>query len=211
MIKQNKLKTLITTLLILLPSLVGVILWDKLPEVMATHFGVNNEANGFSSKAFAVFGIPLIMAALHLFCLVVTSLDPKHKNIGKKPLSMVFYIVPAISLTVMSVIYAMSLGVELNVGFICCLLVGVLFIVMGNIMPKAKQNYTFGIKLPWTLNDEDNWNKTHRLAGFLYVIAGAIIVITAFLANPIILFAVLLLALIIPVVYSYLHYKKHNK
>jgi len=211
MIKQNKLKTVISTILILLPILVGVILWDKLPEVMATHFGPNNEPDGFSSKAFAVFGIPLIMAALHLFCLFMTGLDPKNKNIGKKPLSIVFYIVPAVTLTVMSATYAISLGVKLNIGFICCLLVGIMLIVVGNILPKAKQNYTFGIKIPWTLNDEENWNKTHRLAGFLYVIAGAIMLLTAFLQNPYILLVVLVIAVVIPVGYSYIYYKKHQK
>ena len=211
MIKQNKLKTVISTIIILLPILVGVILWDKLPETIATHFGVDNAADGWSSKGFTVFGIPLIMAALHLFCLVVTSLDPKYKNIGKKPLGMVFWIIPSVSLVVMSVIYAMALGVKINVGFVVLLLMGVIFIVMGNVMPKAKQNYTFGIKIPWTLNDEDNWNKTHRLAGFCMVIAGVVTLLTAFLQTPFILIPTLILALAVPMIYSYIHYKKHNK
>ena len=211
MIKQNKLKTVISTILILLPVLVGVILWDKLPETIATHFGANNEPNGFSSKAFAVFGIPSVMAALHLVCLVITGLDPKQKNIGKKPLSLVFYIIPIISLTVMTAIYMVSLGIKVNIGFICCVLIGVLFVVMGNILPKAKQNYTFGIKLPWTLNDTENWNKTHRLAGYLFVTSGAVILATSFLANPYILITIAVLAVAIPTVYSYLYYKKHSK
>ncbi len=211
MIKQNKLKTVISTLIILLPVLAGVILWDKLPETIATHFGADNAANGWSSKGFAVFGIPLIMAALHLFCLVVTSLDPKYKNIGKKPLGMVFWIIPSVSLVVMSVIYAMALEIAIKVGFVALLLMGVLFIVMGNIMPKAKQNYTFGIKISWTLNDEDNWNKTHRIAGFTMVIAGVITILTSFLQSPYIFLPTLVLALAIPYIYSYLHYKKHKK
>ncbi len=211
MIKQNKLKTVITTLIILLPSLVGVFLWNKLPDTIATHFGVDNNANGWSSKPFAVLGIPAIMAALHLFCLVVTSLDPKYKNIGKKPLGMVFWIIPSVSLVVMSITYAMALGVKINVGFICLLLIGVLFVVIGNLLPKAKQNFTFGMKISWTLNDEDNWNKTHRLAGFTMVIAGVVTILTSFLQNPFIFFPILIVALVIPLVYSYLHYKKHKK
>ncbi|MBQ8869139.1 MAG: SdpI family protein [Oscillospiraceae bacterium] len=211
MIKQNKLKTVISTLAILLPIFVGLILWDKLPETIATHFGIDNNANGWSSKGFAVFGIPLVMAALHLFCLVVTSLDPKHKNIGKKPLGMVFWIIPSVSLVVMSVIYAMALGVNINVGFVCLLLIGALLVVMGNLLPKAKQNYTFGIKVPWALDDEDNWNKTHRLAGFCMVIAGLITLLTAFLQNPFIFFPVIAAALVVPIAYSYIHYKKHSK
>ncbi|MBQ7799714.1 MAG: SdpI family protein [Oscillospiraceae bacterium] len=211
MIRQNKLKTVVSTLAILLPILVGVILWDKLPETIATHFGADNTANGWNSKGFTVFGIPLVMAALHLFCLVVTSLDPKYKNIGKKPLGMVFWIIPSVSLVVMSVIYAMALGIKIEVGFVVLLLMGVIFIIMGNVMPKAKQNYTFGIKIPWTLNDEDNWNKTHRIAGFCMVIAGLITLVTAFLQSPFILISALILALAVPMIYSYIHYKKHKK
>ena len=211
MIKQNKLKTVISTIIILLPILVGVILWDKLPEKLATHFGVDNAADGWSSKPFAVFALPLIMAALHLFCLVITSLDPKYKNIGKKPLGMVFWIIPSVTLVVMSLTYAIGLGIKIEVGFVVLLLMGVLFIVMGNIMPKAKQNFTFGLRLSWTLNDEDNWNKTHRLAGFCMVIAGVVTLLTAFLQNPFIFFPVIAAALVIPIVYSYIHYKKHNK
>ena len=211
MIRQNKLKTVVSTLAILLPILVGVILWDKLPETIATHFGADNTANGWNSKGFTVFGIPLVMAALHLFCLVVTSLDPKYKNIGKKPLGMVFWIIPSVSLVVMSVIYAMALGIKIEVGFVVLLLMGIIFIIMGNVMPKAKQNYTFGIKIPWTLNDEDNWNKTHRIAGFCMVIAGLITLVTAFLQSPFILISALILALAVPMIYSYIHYKKHKK
>ena len=211
MIRQNKLKTVVSTLAILLPILVGVILWDKLPETIATHFGADNTANGWNSKGFTVFGIPLVMAALHLFCLVVTSLDPKYKNIGKKPLGMVFWIIPSVSLVVMSVIYAMALGIKIEVGFVVLLLMGVIFIIMGNVMPKAKQNYTFGIKIPWTLNDEDNWNKTHRIAGFCMVIAGLVTLVTAFLQSPFILISALILALAVPMIYSYIHYKKHKK
>ncbi len=211
MIKQNKLKTVISTITILLPILVGVILWDKLPDTLATHFGVDNAADGWSSKGFAVFGMPLIMAALHLFCLVVTSLDPKYKNIGKKPIGMVFWIIPSITLVVMALIYAIGLGIKIEVGFVCLLLIGVLLVVMGNVMPKLKQNYTFGIKVPWALDDEENWNKSNRLAGWCMVIAGIVTILTSFLQSPWIFFPILVLAVVTPTVYSYIYYKKHNK
>ena len=59
--------------------------------------------------------------------------------------------------------------------------IGVLFMIIGNYLPKCKQNYTMGIKLPWTLDDEENWNRTHRFAGFLWVAGGVVIAINAFL------------------------------
>ena len=211
MIKQNKFKTIISTLVTLLPILVGIILWDKLPEKVAIHYNVNNVADGWCSKAFAVFALPLFMAALHLFGLLATSLDPKYNNIGKKPISLVFWLVPSLTLVVMSLTYAIALDVKLEVGFVVLLFVGVLFIIMGNIMPKTKQNFSFGIKIPWTLNDEDNWNKTHRIAGFTMVIAGVVTILTSFLQNLFIIFAVILVMVAVPMIYSYLHYKKRSK
>lgn len=149
MLKENKWKILITTLIVLLPILVGCLLWDRLPDTIATHFGVDNEPNGFSSKAFAVFGLPGIMAALHLFCLVATAVDPKQKNIGKKALGIVFWIMPAISLIMCTMTYAIALGIKVDVGFVALMLIGLELIILGNRMPKAKQNYSFGHQDPW--------------------------------------------------------------
>lgn len=209
MLKQNKWKILITTLVILIPMLIGCLLWKQLPSAVITHWGVNNEANGFSSKAFAVFGMPAILAALHLFCIVMTAADPKQKNIGAKPLGLVFWIIPSITLLIFSIIYASAMGVQVNVGFFVILLIGVLFILLGNLLPKTKQNYTFGLKLPWTLNNPENWQHTHRFAGWCMVLAGIIIMLTAYWHNPWIFFGILLLAVLAPVVYSFIYYKRH--
>ena len=86
--KINKKLLVITTIIILLPIIIGLLFWEQLPETIATHWGTDNEPNGFNSKAMTVFGIPGIMAALHIFCLVVTYADPKKRNIGAKAIGM---------------------------------------------------------------------------------------------------------------------------
>lgn len=209
MLKQNKWKILLTTLVILIPMLIGCLLWKQLPSTMPTHWGVNNEANGFSSKAFAVFGIPTILAALHLFCILITAADPKQKNIGAKPLGLVFWIIPSLTLVIFFLLYANALGQAVNIAFVVNLFMGLLFILLGNLIPKAKQNYTFGLKLPWTLNDPENWNRTHRFAGWCMVLAGIVILLTAYWHNPWIFFGVVFLAVLAPVVYSFIYYKRH--
>lgn len=211
MLKQNKLKILISSLITLIPVLTGCILWNRLPDTVATHFDTSSAANGWSSKPFAVFGIPVIMVGLHLLCLFLTSVDPKYKNIGKKPLGIVFWIIPTTTLVMYSVIYGIALGIALDVSFVCCLLIGIFFIVLGNVLPKAKQNYTFGVKVPWTLNDTENWNRTHRLAGWCMVIAGIVITATSFWHNLWVLIGVLAAAAVIPIVYSYTYYKHGQK
>ena len=195
----------------LIPMFIGCLLWRKLPDTIATHFGPDNTANGWSSKGFAVFGIPAFMVFIHLLCLAVTSTDPKFKNIGGKPLGLMFWVCPSISLLVGTVIYAMALEAPMNVGFICQLFFGILFIVIGNYLPKCKQNYSFGIKIPWTLNDTENWNRTHRLAGWCMIFAGVIIAATSFLHEPWILFVTLVLSLAIPIVFSYNYHKRHKE
>ena len=205
--KINKKLLVITTIIILLPIIIGLLFWEQLPETMATHWGTDNEPNGFNSKAMTVFGIPGIMAALHVFCLIVTYADPKKSNIGAKAMGIVYWILPAVSVAVMSATYAYALGIGVNIGMICCLLLGIIFIALGNYMPKAKQNFTFGYKLPWTLYSEENWNKTHRLAGWITFIYGILFILNAFILSEYILFACVA-AIFAPIIYSYVLYKK---
>ena len=84
MLKANRKTLIITSIVTILPMLIGIIYWNRLPDVMATHFGFNNEANGFSSKAFAVFGLPVILLAVLLVGAFITSHDPKKQNISAK-------------------------------------------------------------------------------------------------------------------------------
>ena len=92
------------------------------------------------------------------------------------------------------------------------ILVGILFIVIGNYLPKCRQNYTVGIKLPWTLHDEENWNRTHRLAGKIWMVGGLLFLLLAVSGyeNTVIMPIIMLVIVFVPVVYSYLYYVKHK-
>ncbi len=210
MIKKNIKTLLLTSLVILLPILAGVILWDKLPDSVPIHFGPNGEPDDYAGRAVAVFVMPLVLLAVHWLCTLGTAADPKHKNIDGKPFGLVLWICPMISLLVNGVVYVTTLGIAINIMMIFGLFFGCLFVVIGNYMPKCRQSYTIGIKLPWTLNDEDNWNRTHRFAGRLWTVGGLLVIVTAFLGDAFIFvfLALVLLMVIIPTVYSYRLYKK---
>lgn len=208
MIKENKWKLLVTTLVALVPVLVGIMLWDRLPDTVAIHFGAGNEPNGWSPKWFAVFGLPGMLAVLHVFSLFVVSLDPKQKNIGKKPMGVLFWTIPTVSLVACTLTHAVALGVNVNIGFIVTLLVGMVFIVLGNQLPRAKQNYSFGIKLPWTLDDEQNWSRTNRVAGWCMVFSGIVIVATSFWGSVWVLFGMIVFAVVVPMVCSLVEYRR---
>lgn len=207
MIKKHMKTIIITSIITLIPMIVGIILWDKLPAEVPTHFGFNNKPDSYSSKAFAVFGMPLLMLAMHIVCILATKLDPKMKGINDKVFTLVLYIIPAVSLLICAMIYPAAMGKEMRVGLIAILFMGLIFTVSGNYLPKCKPSYTVGIKLPWTLDDRENWTKTHALAGKLWVAGGLLIIVTAFFENPFIFFGVVLVMVLVPTVYSYLLFK----
>lgn len=206
--KNYKWTLIITCIVTLLPMLAGILLWNKLPDTIATHFGSDNTANGWSSKPFAVFGLPLILAAVQLFSFFLISADPKKKNINEKFFTWILWIIPAISCVTCLSCYGIALGMKINIGTCVYILVGAMFILIGNYMHKIKQNYTVGIKLPWTLNSEENWNRTHRMASWLWIIAGIVLILNSFLRIDWILIAAILLSAIIPIGYSYMLFRK---
>ena len=211
MLKANRKTLIITSIVTILPVLIGIFCWDRLPDVMATHFGINNEANGFSSKAFAVFGLPAVLLAVLWLGAFVTSHDPKKQNISSKMFTLMLWIAPVISLVVAATMYPVNLGYELDIAFFGELLLGLMFIIVGNYLPKARQNYTIGIKVPWTLANEENWNRTHRLAGFLWMICGAVMIVISLMrfVPAQWLVGVFLIMVLVPCIYSYwLHVKK---
>lgn len=211
MFKKNKWKLLLTSLMILIPMVVGLLLWEKLPQSIPTHWNVEGEVDGWANKAVAVFGMPLFILAVHWICLIVTAMDPKGKNVDGKALGAVLCICPIISLMVGTIMYATGLGVNVNVEIVLPLVLGAMFILIGNWLPKCKQNYTVGVRVSWALEDAENWRQTHRFAGIVYVVGGVIMMATALLQNLWIMLAAALVMAFAPMVYSYWYYRKHRE
>ena len=210
MLKRNKGMILLTSAVMLLPMVVGLLLWSSLPEKVPVHWNAAGEVDGWGSRGMIVFLIPLFILALHWLCLLATCADPKSKDLGGKALGLVLWICPFISLLVSTCVYAVALGWGLSIQIIMPLMFGLLFMIMGNYLPKCKQNYTIGIKVPWALNDEENWNSTHRFAGRIWVIGGAVVMATSVFGSFVVFFAVTLIMGLAPMVYSYLYYRKHR-
>jgi len=211
MIKKYRRMILLTGAVTVLPMLVGVLVWRRRPERMPIHFGVSGEVDGYSSRTFAVLGLPLFLLAMHLFCSFVTLLDPRQKNISSKMLTLVFWICPLVSWFCAVLVYSTALGIQMDVLKAVDIFMAVLFIALGNYMPKCRQNYTVGIKLPWTLADPENWNRTHRVGGWLFVLAGLFWLLDIFIGVIWIPLAATILAALIPCVYSLGLYLKKQK
>lgn len=205
---KNNVQTIISTLVCLLPIVLALILYDKLPEQVPIHFGMNGEPDNYASKALAGFVIPCGLAALNLFVHFTMNTDPKRKNANAVIRAVGLWSAPVISLIFVPITLYKGMGHDLPITIISTALIGLLFLIIGNYMPKSRQSYTVGIKLPWTLNNEENWNKTHRFAGFVWVLGGLVVIVNAFIGSAYIIIAVIALLVILPVIYSYRLYRK---
>ena len=208
MIRKNLKVLILTSVIILLPILAGVILWNQLPEQIPSHWNAAGEIDGWSSKPFAVFGLPLILLAMHWLCVAGTFADPKKANHSSKILHLVLWIIPVVSTLLGALTYAAAMGTDVPMEMVTPIFVGLVLAIVGNYLPKCKQNYTIGIKIPWTLNSEENWNKTHRFAGRLWVVCGLVIMLTGFFGGFWIFLGVVLLMVLAPFVYSYMLHRK---
>lgn len=214
MMKTNKWKLIVSSILILLPIFAGLILWNELPDNMVTHWGADGNADGMTPKYVAVFLLPVILLGLQWLCLWLTSLDKKSAEQNKKAMGIIYWIIPVLSIAVNGMMYAIALGKTFAAESLIPVVMAVLFLYIGNYMPKMTQNRYLGIKISWTLGNEENWNKTHRLAGKVWVIGGVVILLSVLLPVKemiLVLVSTMLLLLAIPLVYSYCLYRRHKK
>ena len=232
MLKNNKVMLIVTSVVLLLPMAVGMILWDQLPEDFSVSWNDYDYINYYGEspaipRAVGVFGLPGFMLLLHWLGILITAMDPRNQAINRKSLTMVLWICPVINLLLCFILFMQGAGYGIHVSMFLPMLIGILFILIGNYMPKCKKNYSIGIKVRWALEDEGNWNATHRFAGKVWVIGGAIMFLLPWLQAfwhimPIEMqnfwsavsfwgvVGMILVLVLIPSVYSFCYYKKHR-
>ena len=211
--KHTKLNIILSCIILVAPMIFGMIVWNKLPESMPIHWGVHGEVNGWSSKPFAVFVLPLLILAIHGVCIFASRKDFRNKKQSPKVMGLVLWICPLLSVMANSLTYAVALGKEINVLFVVSLTMGALFVIIGNYLPKCQQNRIVGIRIIWTLKNEANWNATHRFAGKVWVIGGLLLMASSLLPYSILPWAMIALLVVfigLPVLYSYRFYKKEG-
>ena len=205
--KSEKIKLTVSFLVILVPAIVGLIVWNRLPDELPIHYNYKGDADNYAAKWFAVVAIPLFLCLLQAFCLFVSYKMSKQAA----AYSIVLVICPFISLLIGAASLLPPLGMAFDAGIYIPFFLGILFCIIGNIMPKVSRNKTMGIKLPWTLKNDEVWNKTHRLAGFLWFFGGICVAVCAFLpslARVIAVSTIFAAMILVPTVYSYVIYKK---
>jgi len=201
-------KEIFPILLILAIFVVGLYFLPQLPERVPTHWGINGEVNGLSSKTFAIFFLPALIAAIYLLLSFLPLMDPLKKNIEVS--ANFYYWFKIVFVLFMGALYFVTiyagLGRQINVGSFVMIGIAILFFFVGLMLPKIRKNYTVGIRLPWTLHSEVVWDKTHKLGGKLFIALAILMVIAAFLPGTFafgILLGGILAMLVVLIWYSY--------
>lgn len=210
--KKIKMKSLIiTSVVCLLPIICGLIFYNELPERIAIHWGIDNNPNGYFSKPAFVFGMPIIMLALQIFCSIVSDLSDKNPEANKKAVTVYKWLIPIITVVLYIVTIAIALGNSLDIRKIVMILLGVLFIISGNYMPKIRSDYYMNAKIFWVKNrDEKLVNKAIKILAYGLIIFG-ILFILSILFNPIVSI-VILIAMLLFCMFIYLYvYIKSRK
>ncbi len=206
-LKEHKALVILTLVLTLLPMAAGLLLWNTLPDQVPTHFNTAGEVDAWSSKPWVVFFLPCFLGAMHLLCLFMMNWAPKGRESGQKNIAATLWVCPAISILAAVVSYGTALGYPMDVNFVMILAAGFGLALIGLYLPKCRPNGTVGIKLSWTLQDEENWRYTHQLAGKVWMVCGLAIIVTSFLRSPILLAGILVVMILVPCVASYRHYR----
>ncbi len=206
----------ITILLAILPAVILLLVYNSLPEQVPMNYSFSGEVNSYGSKN-EMWLFPGINIFLAILFYVLPKIDPKrnnYKKFGK------FYVgTKLVTLLFFNIIFVLMVGIAIypdmvKMNLFILVGVGLLFVFIGNYIPQAKQNFFVGIRTPWTLSSENVWIKTHRIGGYCFIISGLIIAICAFLPEVIgiTLFIIsVVIASFIPIVMSYIYYKKENK
>ena len=207
---------LIVSVLLIASSLAGLLLWNQLPETMASHWGADDLVNGFTPKLQGVLFMPAAGLGLLLLFLVIPVIDPLKANIQKFR----EYFNAFIVLITVFLVYVQALSLAWNLGYnhfrmssAMLPALGLLFIFIGLVMSKARRNFFIGIRTPWTLSSDTVWDETHRIGGKLFSAAGALTLLGVFFPDYASWFLVVPLigAAGFSVVYSYILYQREAK
>lgn len=207
---------IISIILIIIGTLAGLLLWNRLPEAMASHWGVNDQVNGYISRTWGVLLMPLITLLMLLLFIIIPEIDPLKANIQQfRGVFNTF-----IALVIVFMVYIHFLTLVWNLGYTSFRMssallpaLGLLFIFIGQLISKAKRNFFIGIRTPWTLSSDHVWDETHRLGGKLFVASGVLALLGAFFPDYAILFILLptIGASTFTMVYSYFLYQAEVK
>lgn len=213
--KKNNKTLFITSLVCFIPIIIGLLFWNQLPDTLAIHFDMYGDADSYATKLVGILITPIICLLSNLFVHAIIKWHAKTKAQMPKIVRLSVWIIPIIGTYAQFQILSHALGYERNILKMSLFLSGFIFAIIGNYVPKIQPNRIIGIRIPWTLANVDNWRKTHRLGGFLWVIGGISVIISVFVlpsTTRLVLwfgFSALFIMILVPILYSWILSRKN--
>jgi uncharacterized membrane protein len=213
---NTRLTTIIVLVLILAATIAGLALWNRLPDQMASHWNVNDQVDGYTSKFWGVFLMPLITLGMFLLFLVIPNIDPLKANIAqfREAFNLFITLIVGFMVYIFALTLRWNLG-DTNFGLGKAMMpaLGVLFIFVGYMLRKAKRNFFIGIRTPWTLSSDRVWDETHRIGAMLFTLSGVLALLGSFFGGMtafVMLMVPILGSTIFLVIYSYILYQRET-
>jgi uncharacterized membrane protein len=208
-------KELLNIAILLAPVIFALLKWDSFPKRIPVHFDLAGNPNGYSGKIFGLLGLPCINAGLYFFLLLLPRIDPRNENYEffRKQLAIIRLLLTSFLSFIMFASMLRALGYHVAIAELVCYGVAVFMLVIGNYLGTIRSNFFIGIRTPWTLSSDEVWVRTHRMAGRLWVICSLLYMLSGlFLPLSILtLFLYIFIIALVPIVYSYVIYKKIKK
>lgn len=206
----------LSLVLIFLSFVFGFYFYQYFPASVASHWGLNGEVDGYSSRGLAAFLLPAMITAMYLFFLVLPYFDPKKEQYAAfAPTYHKFKDLMVVFLFILFLLTGINgLGQTVNIGFWVPIMVGGLFAQIGWLLKGVKMNWFMGVRTPWTLSSETVWAKTHEASGWVFTVSGLLIAATVLVPGSakVVLFIVAILFMIVTLpLYSYLLYAREKK
>ncbi len=213
---STKLTTILVLILIAAAVLAGALFWDQLPESMASHWNENDQVDGYMSKFWGVWMMPLMVLGMFGIFLLVPVIDPLKANIAKfrNIFNLLILLITAFMLYIHGLTLAWNLGYEFRMSSAMLPFMGILFVFMGYMLRQAKRNWFIGIRTPWTLSSDTVWDKTHQLGSVLFIASGVLAFLGAFFGGTIAMYLTLIPMLgsaLFVVIYSFVLYQREMK
>ncbi len=211
---STRLTVIIGLALVLIAVVFSLAVYNRLPDRMASHWGVNDEVNGYTTRFWGAFLMPIIALVLLALFLVIPLIDPLKANIAKfLPMFNGFVLAIMVFLLYLHLLtMAWNLGYRgFHMSTVLMPGVGLIFIFAGLMMRQAKRNFFIGIRTPWTLSSDRVWDQTHRVGSVLFILCGVLMMFGVFLPGPLtflLIIVPLLVATLFLLVYSYWLYQK---
>lgn len=205
----------LTAVALILMLLISAWAWNQIPAdaQIPVHWNAAGEIDRYGGKVEGLLLSPLIMGGLMVLVAFITRIEPRRGNFlqSEKAFTMFWYVLLLFFLMLHTATTGIALGYNIPLPLVLGIGLGLMFLVLGNFMGKIRSTYTFGIRTPWTLDSDLSWNKTHRLGGKLFMLTGVLVLLTAVIGSPTLMFWVLMVGIlatvVVSMVYSYIVWK----